>query len=109
MNLVLRHPTSKRLDYWLDHKPAKFERYLADHPEVADRFEAANPLAGLADNVRETLSAAIVAPIDLAARLRERLLGERDDTSPLAVALDLGTLGAATLSMLAGPLIDKDA
>jgi hypothetical protein len=108
MNLVLRPPTSKRLDYWLDNKPAKFERYLAAHPEVADRFEAANPLAGLAENVRDTLSAAIAAPIDLAARLRERLLSERDDTSPLAVALDLGTLGAATLSMLAGPLMETD-
>jgi hypothetical protein len=108
MNLALRRPSMRRLEYWLDHKPERFERYLAAHPEIADRFEEANPLRDRLPAFREALDAAVTAPLDLAARLRDRLLEERTETSALAVLLDLGGVGPATLALLAGPVVDDE-
>ena len=108
MNLTFRQPSTQRLERWLDTKPAKFERYLSAHPEIEAEFESANPLANVMDSVREAMGSALAAPLDLAARIRERLTDEGRETSPLAVVIDLAGVGPSTLRLLAGPVIDHD-
>lgn len=97
-------PSVERLDRWLDQNPTRFERYLAAHPEVADRYEHSHELG---DRARNALAAAVDAPIDLAARLRARL-ADANDTSFAAVGLDLMGLGLAAARTLldAGPPVD---
>lgn len=92
-------PSTQRLDRWLEHNPSRFERYLASHPEVADRYDERNALG---ERAREALAAAVDAPLDLAARLRSRL-SDAHDTSFAAVGLDLIGLGFAAAQILIEP------
>ena len=108
MNLTFRQPSTRRLERWLDTKPAKFERYLIAHPEIEADFESASPLAAVMDSAREAMGNALAAPLDFAARIRERLTDDSRETSTLAVVIDLAGVGPSTLRLLAGPLIDHD-
>jgi anti-sigma factor RsiW len=85
-----------RLDRWLETDPDRFERYLRDHPEVAEVYEQ---LHQLSDSVRTGLAAVVAAPADLALRLWDRS-AERTDTSAAAVTLDLLGLGLRTAQVL---------
>ena len=99
--LPLPRPSQRRLEKLLETKPAKFEKYLARYPELADLFEDVNPFADLSGVARRTLESAVSAPFDFAARMRTRLVDEQQETSPFAVLLDLTGVGLATLKMLA--------
>lgn len=86
----------QRLDRWLDTDPDRFERYLEQHPEIADIYEQALQLP---DSIRAGLASAMAVPVDLATRLWDRS-AERADTGVAAVALDLLGLGLATAQVL---------
>lgn len=100
--IAFPNPSAKRLNRWLDEKPDRFSRYLASHPDVADRYDTETQLRPA---VRDALARAVDAPLDLAARLRERLIVD-DDTSPASVAVDLLGLGFATAKTLLDPRPD---
>ena len=36
--IAFLHPSSQRLDRWLEHNPSRFERYITTYPEIADRI-----------------------------------------------------------------------
>lgn len=100
--IAFPNPSTKRLDRWLDEKPERFSRYLASHPEVADRYESTTQLRPA---VRDALVRAVDVPLDLAARLRARLVID-DDTATASVAFDLLGLGFATAKTLMDPGTD---
>jgi hypothetical protein len=99
--MALPRPSQKRLNKLLITNPAKFERYLAAYPDLADRFELENPLIGVTDSLRRAFDLAVDVPNDLAARMRTRMAESRSEATPLAVLLDLAGIGIATLGMLA--------
>ena len=101
MNVFVNASPAK-LDRWLERDPDRFARYLAAHPEIADRYD---DLTRLGNETKDALVAALDVPFDLAARLRTRLAAS-DDTSPTAVVFDLVGLGVATIRELADPPID---
>ena len=85
-----------KLDFWLENDPAKFEKYLIAHPEIADAYES---LHSLNATIREALQEAVAVPVDFVARLWDRT-AERDDTGAFAVSLDILGLGLATAKTL---------
>jgi hypothetical protein len=106
MNMALPRPSHRRLEQMLETNPARFEKYLARYPDIADLFEANNPIAGIADKARRAFDAAVDVPSDLAARMRSRINDAESETSPFAIMLDLSGVGLATFKLLAdeGPL-----
>jgi hypothetical protein len=82
----------KKLDFWLEHDPERFEKYLIAHPEVGDAYES---LHSLSDTVRATLAEAVEVPLDMVARLLDRT-AERSDTGAFAVSLDMLGVGFTT-------------
>ncbi len=98
--MALPRPSKKRLNKLLMTNPAKFERYLVNYPDIAEHFEADNPLRDLRAPMRTAFDAAIDVPNDLAVRLRARMTEAQAETTPFAVLLDLVGVGIATLSVL---------
>jgi hypothetical protein len=88
--------TRNKLDFWLEHDPDRFERYLRDHPEIESIYEHVNEIG---DNVRSALSAAVEAPASLMTFLWDRS-AEASDTGAAAVMLDLFGLGPDTARLL---------
>jgi hypothetical protein len=84
------------LEDWLDRDPDRFEQYLIDHPEVAERFEAVTKLP---DHVRTALDHAFDVPTDIAVRLRARLMAFTGTETP-AVVMDLFGVGVETMRIL---------
>ena len=82
----------KKLDFWLEHDPDKFEKYLIAHPDIAEAYESLHTLSA---TVRAALSEAVDVPIDLVARLLDRT-AERSDTGAFAVSLDMLGVGFTT-------------
>lgn len=99
--MALPRPSEKRLNKLLMTNPEKFERYLIAYPDIADTFEATNPLSGMGVSVRRAFDAALDVPNDLAVRLRARMTQAQSETSTLAIVLDLAGVGIATLGVLA--------
>jgi hypothetical protein len=104
MNIAFSRPSPQRLERLLLDNPEKFERYLTRFPELADHFEATNPLKGLSAKGREAfdvaLDSALAVPNDLALRLRQQITSAQRETSSLAVLLDVAGVGVSTLSNL---------
>ena len=93
---ALTFDRQKKLDFWLENDPDRFEKYLIAHPEVGDAYES---LHNLTDTMRAALSEAVEVPIDLVARLLDRT-AERSDTGALAVSLDMLGVGFSTAMAL---------
>jgi hypothetical protein len=89
---ALTFDKQKKLDFWLENDPDRFEKYLIAHPEVADAYES---LHSLSASVRSALTEAVEVPIDLVARLLDRT-AERSDTGAFAVSLDMLSVGFST-------------
>ena len=89
---ALTFDRQKKLDFWLEHDPDRFEKYLIAHPEIADAYES---LHTLSTSVRSALAEAVEVPIDLVARLLDRT-AERSDTGAVAVSLDMLSVGFTT-------------
>lgn len=96
--MIAFSPSAGQLERWLVDNPAKFERAIARRPELADLIDASTALG---DNVRSAMESLVEAPIDIAARMRERF-SSFGDTAPSAVVLDLMGLGLATSNALLG-------
>jgi hypothetical protein len=86
----------KKLDFWLEHDPDRFEKYLIAHPEIGEAYET---LHTLSDTVRTALSDAVEVPVDLVSRLFDRT-AERSDTGAVAVSLDMLGVGFSTAMAL---------
>jgi hypothetical protein len=86
----------KKLDFWLEHDPDRFEKYLIAHPEIGEAYES---LHTLSDTVRTALSDAVEVPVDLVSRLFDRT-AERSDTGAVAVSLDMLGVGFSTAMAL---------
>jgi anti-sigma factor RsiW len=96
----------RKLLRWLDEDESKFERYIAKHPEAADRVERLLELGADAQNLMQSaLSAAVAAPVDLVERLTVAV-GKDRDTGPGSSILDLMGVGIATLVLWAEPPSD---
>ena len=93
---ALTFDRQKKLDFWLENDPDRFEKYLIAHPEIGDAYES---LHNLTDTMRAALSEAVEVPIDLVARLLDRT-AERSDTGALAVSLDMLGVGFSTAMAL---------
>jgi hypothetical protein len=89
---ALTFDRQKKLDFWLEHDPDRFEKYLIAHPEVGEAYESLHTLSA---TVRSALSEAVDVPIDLVARLLDRT-AERSDTGAFAVSLDMLSVGFTT-------------
>ena len=89
---ALTFDRQKKLDFWLENDPDKFEKYLIAHPEIGDAYES---LHNLSSTVRAALSEAVEVPVDLVARLFDRT-AERSDTGAFAVSLDMLGVGFGT-------------
>jgi hypothetical protein len=89
---ALSFDRQKKLDFWLEHDPDRFEKYLIAHPEIGDAYESLHTLSA---TVRSALSEAVDVPIDLVARLIDRT-AERSDTGAFAVSLDMLSVGFTT-------------
>jgi hypothetical protein len=98
--MALPRPSQKRLEQLLLSNPARFEKYLTRYPDIADQFEANNPIAGIADSARRVFDSAIDIPTDLATRLRNRIAESQSETTPFAVLMDLAGVGVATLRLV---------
>jgi hypothetical protein len=93
---TLTFDRKKKLDFWLENDPDRFEKYLIAHPEVGEAYES---LHTLSTTVRSALAEAVDAPIDLVARLLDRT-AERSDTGAFAVSLDMLGVGFTTAMAL---------
>jgi hypothetical protein len=93
---ALTFDRQKKLDFWLENDPDRFEKYLIAHPEVGEAYES---LYSLSDSVRAALTEAVEVPIDLVARLLDRT-AERSDTGAFAISLDLIGVGFSTAMSL---------
>jgi hypothetical protein len=93
---ALTFDRQKKLDFWLENDPDKFEKYLIAHPEIGDAYES---LHNLSSTVRAALSEAVEVPVDLVARLLDRT-AERSDTGAFAVSLDMLGVGFSTAMTL---------
>ncbi len=93
---ALTFDRQKKLDFWLENDPDRFEKYLISHPEVEEAYEA---LHAVSTSVRSALTEALDVPIDLVARLLDRT-AERSDTGALAVSLDMLGVGFSTAMAL---------
>jgi hypothetical protein len=86
----------RKLLRWLDEDEAKFERYIAKHPEAADRVDELLALGpALQQALSNALAAAVAAPSDLAARISASF-DFSNDTSIGSVVMDLFGVGLAT-------------
>ena len=97
MSAFATSPSTARLARLLEGKPAKLERYLVDHPEAEAELER---LSSLPARARSALSDALSAPIDLAERLRSRLVAPAAGTDTQSVVMDLMGLGWQTARVL---------
>ena len=84
------------LEQWLESDPDRFEQYLIDHPEVAERFET---VTRLPQNILSALDHAFDVPADISDRMRARLLPFTGTQTP-AVVLDLFGVGFETVRLL---------
>ncbi len=93
---ALTFDRQKKLDFWLENDPDRFEKYLIAHPEVGEAYESLHTLSA---SVRSALAEAVDVPVDLVARLLDRT-AERSDTGAFAVSLDMLGLGLSTAMAL---------
>ncbi len=93
----------KQLLRWLDADTPRFERYIAAHPEAADRIDQ---LLSLGDDVARLLSTALddvlAVPHDLMARL-SAAFGTGDDTGAATVGMDLFGIATDTFTIWLNP------
>jgi hypothetical protein len=87
----------RKLMKWLDDEPSKFERYIEKHPEAADRIDQLLSLGLDAQRaISEALTDSLAAPVDLLARLSERVV-PGNDTAVASVMLDIFGVGGETV------------
>jgi hypothetical protein len=93
----------KRLLSWLDSDTPRFERYIAAHPEAADRIDQ---LLSLGDDVQRLLSSTLddvlAVPHDLMGRL-SAALGTGEDTGAATVGMDLFGIATDTFTIWLNP------
>ncbi len=90
-------PLDRKLMKWLDDEPSRFERYIEKHPEAADRIDQLLSLGADAQRaITDALSDSLAAPVDLMARLTERVVPGHD-TAVASVVLDIFGVGGETI------------
>lgn len=91
-------PLDKRLLRWLDTDQARFERYIASHPEAGDRIDQ---ILSLGEDVQRLLSGALddilAIPVGFVDRISASLQPARD-LGAGSVAMDLLGIGTETLN-----------
>ncbi|MFN0091279.1 MAG: hypothetical protein ACKVWR_13585 [Acidimicrobiales bacterium] len=92
-------PSDRKLLDWLDDEPDKLERYLAQHPEEADRLETLVPPPAA---LHESLQHALETPVGLLERLREAMRPDPAMREAATVVGDLFSLPWETARTLFG-------
>lgn len=100
MSGPFRKITDAILLEWLDHSPARLEKYLDAHPEAADRLEE---LTQLSPDMGSQLQAALVPAEDFHERMVRSVTPKPGAGQTSQLLLDMMTLPWRTASVLVDP------
>jgi hypothetical protein len=85
---------------WLDNQPDRLEKYLASHPDAADRLDR---MTTLSPEVGQQLSVAVAPTADFSARMAEGLRTDPSAGQAASIVFDLFALPWRTASFLLDP------
>jgi hypothetical protein len=86
--------------HWLDNQPDRLEKYLASHPDAADRLDQMTTLSA---EVGEQLTKAVAPTADFPARMAESLRVDPSAGQAASIVFDLFALPWRTASFLIDP------
>jgi hypothetical protein len=85
---------------WLDNQPDRLEKYLAAHPDAADRLDQ---MTMLSPEVEHQLSAAVAPTADFSARMAEGLRADPSAGQAASIVFGLFALPWRTAAFLVDP------